>query len=39
MEPSALHVLIVDDSPEDRLTLRWLLTRGTPGAYIVTEVD
>ncbi|MEI8306127.1 MAG: response regulator [Chloroflexales bacterium] len=39
MDSSALHVLIVDDSPEDRLIVRRLLTRSSPGAYIVTEVD
>ncbi|NTU80408.1 MAG: response regulator [Chloroflexales bacterium] len=39
MEPSALHVLLVDDSPEDRLTVRRLLTRSAPGIYTITEVD
>lgn len=39
MESSLLHVLIVDDSPEDRLTARRLLTQPDPGAYIITEAS
>jgi CheY-like chemotaxis protein len=39
MESSSLHVLIVDDSPEDRLIVRRLLARSNPGTYTVTEVD
>ena len=38
MAPAPLHVLIVDDAPEDRLTVRRLLTRTTPGIYTFTEV-
>ncbi len=34
-----LHILIVDDSPEDRLTVRRLLTRTSPGAYTFSEAD
>ena len=39
MEPAALHILIVDNSPEDRLTLRQLLTRASPDTYTITEAD
>ncbi|NTW00842.1 MAG: response regulator [Oscillochloris sp.] len=39
MNVSVLHVLIVDDSPEDRLLVRRLLTRLAPDAYTITEVD
>ncbi|NTU79661.1 MAG: PAS domain-containing protein [Chloroflexales bacterium] len=39
MEPAALRILIVDDSPEDRLTLRRLLTRAAPGISAITEAD
>jgi CheY-like chemotaxis protein len=39
VNPSALHVLIVDDSPEDRMIVRRLLSRSAPWAYTLTEVD
>ena len=39
MESSSLHVLIVDDSPEDRLIVRRLLARSNSGTYTITEVD
>ena len=34
-----LHILIVDDSPEDRLVMRRLLTQIAPGTYTFSEVD
>ncbi|NTU83454.1 MAG: PAS domain-containing protein, partial [Chloroflexales bacterium] len=39
MPSSPLAVLIVDDSPEDRLTLRRLLARAAPGAYTLSEAE
>jgi len=33
------HILIVDDSPEDRLIVRRLLTQVAPGTYTFSEVD
>lgn len=30
MTVSALHILIVDDSPEDRLMMRWFFLRTYP---------
>jgi PAS domain S-box-containing protein len=39
MDSSPLHVLIIDDSPEDRLTLRRYLTRHAPGSYTFSEAD
>ncbi|NTU81104.1 MAG: PAS domain S-box protein, partial [Chloroflexales bacterium] len=39
MESSALHVLVVAGSPEERLTLRRLLAQAAPGAYTITEAD
>ncbi len=39
MSRSPLHILLVDDSPEDRLIVRRLLTRSAPDAYTVTEID
>lgn len=39
MEPSALHILIVDDSPEDRLILKRFLTERAPRAYMISEAN
>ena len=40
MKPTAMHhILIVDDSPEDRLIVRRLLTQVAPGTYTFSEVD
>jgi len=38
VEPSALHILIVDDSPEDRYTVRRLL-RADPRIATIMEAD
>ncbi|NTU84022.1 MAG: response regulator [Chloroflexales bacterium] len=37
MTTSTLHVLIVDDSPEDRAALRRLLAKAGPSAFTVSE--
>lgn len=39
MHAPPLHVLVVDDSPEDRLTVRRYLTRSPFATYIVSEAD
>jgi CheY-like chemotaxis protein len=39
MELATLHILIVDDSPEDRLNLRRLLAHAAPNIYTITEAD
>ena len=39
MHTQSFHVLVVDDSPEDRLTIRRLLTQAPLAAYHVMEAD
>ncbi|NTU80412.1 MAG: PAS domain S-box protein [Chloroflexales bacterium] len=39
MNASPLQILVVDDSPEDCLILRRLLTRTAPGRYTVSEAS
>ncbi|NTV99988.1 MAG: response regulator [Oscillochloris sp.] len=39
MAPQLLHVLIVDASREDQLSLRQLLTHYAPGVYSITEAS